>query len=98
MYCTDDVDDGMGLPVQLPPTDDERATMCRCRPRPTPPTTPPPPPQITVSFKAVSYSATEVDGNITFTVQSSEAFSDEFSVEFFTRNSNPVSAEGKLNQ
>ena len=38
----------MGLPVQLPPTDDERATMCRCKPRPTPPsptpTTPPTPP------------------------------------------------------
>ena len=32
----------MGLPVQLPPTDDERATMCVCKPRPTtsPPTTP----------------------------------------------------------
>ena len=39
MYCcTDDRDDGMGLPVQLPPTDDERATMCVCKPRPTFPT------------------------------------------------------------
>ena len=36
--CTDDPDDGMGLPVQLPPTDDERATMCICKPRPTLPT------------------------------------------------------------
>ena len=41
--CTDDPDDGMGLPVQLPPTDDERATMCVCKPRPTlPPPTPTP--------------------------------------------------------
>ena len=33
----------MGLPVQSPPTDDERATMCVCKPRPTlPPSTPTP--------------------------------------------------------
>ena len=102
IYCTDDSDDGMGLPIQLPPTDYERATVCRCKPRSTPPptlppSTPPPPPQITVSFKAVSYSAAESDGSIIFTVQSSVAFSDEFSVEFCTQNATPLSAEGKLN-
>ena len=32
----------MGLPVQLPPTDDERATMCICKPRPTASATPSP--------------------------------------------------------
>ena len=95
MYYIDDVDDGEGLPVQLPPTDEERATMCKCKPRPTPPSpTPPPLPNITVSFKADSYSAIESDGNITFTVQSSQAFSSPFSVEFCTQNSDPASAEG----
>ena len=105
MYCcTDDPDDGMGLPVQLSPTDDERGTMCRCKPRPTTPsptttptTLPPPPPPITVSFKEVSYSAIESRGIITFTVQASQASSDAFSVEFCTQNSSPVSAEGKYN-
>ena len=32
----------MGLPVQLPPNDDERATMCICKPRPTASATPSP--------------------------------------------------------
>ena len=81
----------MGLPVQSPPTDDERATMCRCKPRPT---LPPPPPPIIVSFKEVSYSSVESGGSITFTVQASQASSDAFSVQFCTQNSDPVSAEG----
>ena len=85
MY-TDDVDDGMGLPVQPSPTDDERR-VCKCRPRPTPP--------ITVSFKAKSFSAVESDGNITFTIQLSQPFNKPFSVEFCTQNSDPVSVKGK---
>ena len=39
----------MGLPIQLPPTDDERATMCVCKPRytlPTPIPTPTPSPTL----------------------------------------------------
>ena len=64
--------------------------------RPTTPTpTPTPPPKITVFFKADSFSAVESDDNITFTVQSSQAFDQPFSVEFCTQNSKPVSAEGK---
>ena len=33
----------MGLSIQIPPTDDERAAMCRCKPRLTPPPPTPPP-------------------------------------------------------
>ena len=97
IHCVDDFDDGMGLPLQLPPTDHERGTICRCKPPPPtlPPSTPPPPPQINVTFKAVSYSADESDGSIVFTVNASQPFSDEFSVEFCTQNSDPLSAQGK---
>ena len=63
-YCKDDRDDGMGLPVQLPPTDDERATMCICKPRPTPS----PSHNFTVMFNASSYSGDEADGVIAVTV------------------------------
>ena len=45
-YCTDDPDDGMELPVQLPPTDDERAGKCICKPHPTLPI---PTPTLTLS-------------------------------------------------
>ena len=89
----DDATDGMGLPLQVPPTEYERTTICKCKP---PPTEPTPLPQITVFFKSVSYPASESDGSIIFTIQSSEAFSDEFSVEFSTQNAVPLSAEGKL--
>ena len=66
MY-TDDPDDGMGLPVQLPPTDDERGTTCVCKLRPT---LPPPTPflNIAVMFNASSYSGDEADGVIAVTV------------------------------
>ena len=91
---TDDFTDGMGLPLQLPPTEYERTTICKCK---SPPSTEPPPlPQITVSFKSESYPASESDGSIIFTVQASEAPSDEFSVEFSTQNAIQLSAEGKL--
>ena len=90
--CVDDVDDGLGLPVQLPPTAYERSTLCKCKPRPTPP---PRVPKITVSFKEPSYSNIESGGNITFTVQASPASTKPFSVGFCTQDSNPVSAEGK---
>ena len=87
MYCTtDDAGDGMGLPIQLPPTDDERGAMCRCKPRPS----------VIVSFREVSYSASESDDNITFTIQASQATGVSFSVEFYTQNSEPLSAEGKI--
>ena len=68
--CTDDPDDGMGLPVQLPPTDDERATVCICKPRPTPISTPTPSPflNFTVIFNASTYSGDEADGVIAVTV------------------------------
>ena len=35
IYSHIDDSDGMGLPVQLPSTDDERSTMCICKPHPT---------------------------------------------------------------
>ena len=100
----DNVDDGIGLPVQLPPTDNERAKICRCKPHPAPsPTLSPipspsiqPPSQITVSFKEMSYSADESDSNITFNIQISQASSNSISVEFGTQNSNPISAKGKV--
>lgn len=105
MYCVDDIDDGMGLPIQLPPTADERATKCICKPRPTPPPTPPPTtpsppspplPEITVSFKEPVYSNIESGGNIVFTIQASQALNEAFSIGFCTENSSPLSAEGKL--
>ena len=40
-YCTNDRDDGMRLPIQLPPTDDERTIKCVCKPPPTLPTATP---------------------------------------------------------
>ena len=87
MYCTtDDADDGMGLPIQLLPTDDERSAVCSCRPHPS----------VIVSFREVSYSASETDDNITFTIQASQATGVSFSVEFYTQNSESLSAEGKL--
>ena len=56
----------MGLPVQLPPTDDERTTMCICKPRPTlPPLAPSL--NVTVMFNASSYSEDEADGVIAVT-------------------------------
>ena len=67
MLYTDDPDDAMGLPVQLPPTDDERVTTCVCKPHPT---LPPPTPSlnITVMFNASSYSGAEADGVVAVTV------------------------------
>ena len=67
MSYTDDPDDGMGLPVQLPSINDERVTTCVCKPRPTLP-----PPtlslNVTVLFNASSYSEDEADGVIAVTV------------------------------
>ena len=94
MYCSDDVDDGVGLPVQLPPTKYERTALCKCKPRPTPPPPPTTPPPIKVFFKEASYSNDEGLGIIAFTIQASQASEDAFSVEFSTQNSNPVSAQG----
>lgn len=64
-------------------------------PLPTPTPSPLPPSPITISFKEMSYSADESDDNITFTIQASQSSSDEFSIEFCTQNSSPISAQGK---
>ena len=85
MHCTDDIDDGIGLPTQSPPSDFEMGAACICKPSPS----------IIVSFKEVSYSASESDDNITFIIQVSQATGVSFSVEFYTQNSDPLSAKGK---
>ena len=84
-YCTDDPDDGMGLPVQLPPTDDERATMCICKPPPTPPT-------FTVMFNASSYSGDEADGVIAVTVVATGVSPEPYNVTITPSELLPVSA------
>ena len=89
-YCTDDPDDGMGLPVQLPPTDDERATMCICKPPPTPP--PPPPLNFTVMFNASSYSGDEADGVIAVTVVATGVSPEPYNVTITPSELLPVSA------
>ena len=64
----------MGLPTQLPPTDDERATMCICKPRPTPPR------NFTVMFDADSYSGDEADGIIVVTIVATGVASEPYTV------------------
>jgi len=92
----------MGLPVQLPPTIEERATMCVCKdrftplPSSSPSPSPSPPTIIMVSFKESSYSAPEGNGSITFIIQLSQAFDEQISVEFCTQDFYPLSAEGTL--
>ena len=81
MYV-DDSDDGRGLPVQLPPTDVERATMCICKPRPTPPPTPSPTPPIgfSVMFNDSSYSGCEADKVIAVTIVATGVSSKPYTV------------------
>ena len=86
--CTDDPDDGMGLPVQLPPTNDERAAMCICKPRPTPPS----PKFTTVMFNASSYSGDEADGVIAVTVVATGVSSLPYNVTITPSELLPVSA------
>ena len=88
MYCcTDDPDDGMGLPVQLPPTDDERATMCICKPRPTPPSS-----NFTVMFNDTSYCGDEADGVIPVTVVATGVSTEPYTVAITPSEQAPVSA------
>ena len=92
-FNLDDSDDGMGLPVQLPPTDEERATMCICSPRPTlsPPTTTPTP-GFTVMFNDSSYSGAEADGVIAVTVVATGVSSVPYNVTITPSELVPVSA------
>ena len=83
--CTDDRDDGMGLPIQLPPTDDERATMCICKP-------PSPSLNFTVMFNANSYSGDEADGVIAVTVIATGVSSEPYTVAITPSERLPVSA------
>ena len=87
-YCKDDRDDGMGLPVQLQPTDDERATMCICKPRPTPS----PFLNFTVMFNASSYSGDEADGVIVVTVVATGVSPFPYNVTITPSERLPVSA------
>ena len=106
--CVDDSDDGMGLPVQLPPTDDERATMCICKPRPTLSTpttsspttsspttsspTTPSPSGLTVMFNDSSFSGDEVDGVIAVTIVATGVSSVPYNVTITPSEHIPVSA------
>jgi len=81
----DDPDDGMGLPVQLPPTDDERATMCVCKPRPNPL-------GFSVMFNDSSYSGDEADGVIAVTVVATGVSSTPYNVTITPSELDPVSA------
>ena len=102
----DDVDDGRGLPVQLPPTDTERAKMCICKPRPTlpPPTTPSPttpspttpPPGFTVMFNDNNFSGAEADGVIAVTIVATGVSSMSYTVTITPSELIPVSASEVL--
>ena len=83
--AVDDPDDGMGLPVQLPPTDDERATMCLCKPRPNPL-------GFTVMFSNSSYSGDEADGVIEVTVVATGTSSSPYNVTITPSELDLVSA------
>ena len=91
MLHTDDPDDGMRLPVQLPPTDDERATTCVCKARPT---LPPPTPSLnfTVMFNAISYSSDEADGVIAVTIVATGESPVPYNVTITPSEHVPVSA------
>ena len=83
--CVDDPDDGMGLPVQLPPTDDERATMCVCKHRPNPL-------GFSVMFSDSSYSGDEADGVIAVTVVATGVSSTPYNITITPSEFSPVSA------
>jgi len=86
MVCyLDDPDDGMGLPVQLPPTDDERATMCICKPRPNPL-------GFSVMFNDSSFSGDEADGVIAVTVVAAGVSSTPYNVTITPSELDTVSA------
>ena len=87
-YChADDVDDGEGLPVQLPPTDEERATMCRCKPPPVRPDL-----NFTVMFNDSSYSGAEECGVIAVTVVATGVSAQPYTVTITLSEQVPVSA------
>ena len=80
-HCTDDANDGMGLAVQLPPTDSERATMCRCKPRPN------------LNFTLLfSYCGAEAGGLIAVTVVVTGKTSVPYNVTISPSESVPLSA------
>ena len=86
MICyVDDPDDGIGLPVQLRPTDDERATMCVCEPRSNPL-------DFSVMFSDSSYSGAEADGVIAVTVVATGTSSMPYNVTIASSELSPVSA------
>ena len=79
----------MGLPVQLPPTDDERATMCVCKLRPTPPLP-------LVMFNDSSYIGDEADGFIAVAVVATGVSSMPYNVTITPSELDPVSAREVL--
>ena len=81
----DDLNDGMGLPVQLPPTDDERSKMCVCKPGPNPP-------GFSVMFNDSSFSGDEADGVIAVTVVATGVSSTPYNVTITPSELDPVSA------
>ena len=95
MLHTDDPHDGMGLPVQLPPTDDERATTCVCKARPTLPL-PTPSLNFIVMFNASSYSGNEADGVIAVTVVATGESPVPYNVTITPSKLLPVSARELL--
>ena len=86
MICyVDEPDEGMGLPVQLPPTDDERATMCVCKSRHNPL-------GFSVMFNDTSYSGDEAEGFIAITVLATGVSSTPYNVTITSLELFPVSA------
>ena len=80
----------MGLPVRLPPTDEERATMCRCKPRPIKPAKPTL--NFTVMFNDSSYSGAEADGVIAVTVIATGVSPEPYTIIITPSELFPVSA------
>ena len=86
IFCVDDPDDGMGLPVQLPPADDERATMCVCKRRPNPL-------GFSVMFNDSSFSGAEEDGIIAVAVVATGTSSLPYNVTIAPSELDMVSAK-----